>query len=109
ALAHGINGWRTLHRVHLIRAVKAWMAGEHERALAERTKALEAAEHSGEVERAAFAIQTMAGGCLWLGLWAQGRATIHSAIARDPERIREMHALRATLAWMEGRTDEARA
>jgi len=109
ALARGINALRTLHRVYLVRGVKAWMSGDHEQALAERTKAWEAAERSGEVERAAYAIQVMAGGCHWLGLWARGRATVHDAIARDPERMREMHVLRATLAWMEGRTDHARA
>jgi DNA-binding NarL/FixJ family response regulator len=106
-LARGAGDWRTLTRVYMSRGTFHEFAGELEKNIADRLRALEAADKAGETERVAFAHQSLAKAYLLLGAWEAGRSTARTGLALDPEERLNGGPARALLDWMEGRFDKA--
>jgi DNA-binding NarL/FixJ family response regulator len=77
--------------------------------IADRRRAIDAAQHSGELERLLFAQATLAGGLLRAGAWEEGRAVARAALALglQNEGGNTAAGCQAELAWMEGRHSDA--
>jgi DNA-binding CsgD family transcriptional regulator/tetratricopeptide (TPR) repeat protein len=106
-VARAAGEWRVLPRVCLSRAISHHMAGDLERALADRRRAVDAAERSGEIERLAFAYQTVADTCLVMGAWQEGRIAARAGLALDPQGLLKGMPGTTLLTWMDGRPEEA--
>jgi DNA-binding NarL/FixJ family response regulator len=106
-LARNASDWRTLARVYMNRAAFREFAGDLEGNVADRLRALEAADKAGETERVAFAHQSLAKAYLMLGEWEAGRSAARTGLALDPDKRLNGAPVRALLDWMEGRFDKA--
>src|SRR5439155_296638 len=105
AVARRAGDWRTVCNACLGRGVYAWLGGDLKQCLADRRRAAEAAERSGETERVSFAYQTVATACHLLGEWEDGRAAARAGLALDTQE-RATTIRGAVLAWMEGQFAE---
>ena len=100
------NDWRALDRAYLTRADEYELAGELEHALADRRRAVEAAQRCGEIERQVFAYHTVAETCLRMGAWRDGRDAARAGLALDLQGLLKTLPGAADLTWMEGRAHE---
>ena len=107
SLARQARDWRTLSRLYLSFAVYHWLLGELELARADRRRAVEAAERSGEAERVAFAYQALAISHFSGGDWKAGRDAARTGLGLDPQHLLLAMPGLAFLAWMEGSPEEA--
>jgi tetratricopeptide (TPR) repeat protein len=80
ALALQAGDWRTLSRVYLGRGTNKMLVGDLEGNVADRRRAVDAAERSGETERLSFAYRSLGVSLMWTGAWEEGRAAIRSAL-----------------------------
>ena len=101
------NDWRALNRVYLTRADEYELAGELEHSLADRRRAVEAAQRCGEIERQVFAYHTTAETCLRMGAWRAGRDAARAGLALDLHGLLKALPGAADLTWMDGRAHEA--
>ncbi|HEY1294878.1 MAG TPA: AAA family ATPase [Chloroflexota bacterium] len=107
-LAGQARDWGSLHHLHLGRGNNRWLRGDLDGAIADRRLAVDAAQRSGETERLMFAYAILATTLMQVGEWRDGRAAAESCLELDPEQTLTMTHAHVFLAWMDGRSEDAR-
>jgi tetratricopeptide (TPR) repeat protein/DNA-binding CsgD family transcriptional regulator len=106
-VARSSNDSRALSRGYLSRADQHSAAGDWDLALADRRRAIESAQRSGETERLMFAYENVAETYMFTGDWREGRNAARTGLELDPRGYLKGAYARHELAWMEGKPDEA--
>src|SRR5579859_346199 len=107
-LALQVGNWRTLTLLYIQRATSKMVTGDLVGSVADRRRAIDAAERSGQTERMIFARQALGFPLMWTGAWDDARAATRTGVVLDP-RQEHPYSLVANglLAWLEGRPDDA--
>jgi DNA-binding NarL/FixJ family response regulator len=107
-LALQVGNWRALTLLYIQRSTNKLLTGDVDGSVADRRRAIDAAERSGQTERMIFAHQTLGLGLMWMGAWEDARAAVRTGLMLDPrhEHPYSVYA-NGVLAWIEGRPEEA--
>lgn len=107
-LALRARDWRTLSRLYLGRGTNRMLVGDLEGNVADRRRAVDAAERTGESVRLAFANYSLGYSLMQTGAWEEARVAIRRALTLDPQQRHPYSAVSSgVLARIEGRPEDA--
>jgi DNA-binding CsgD family transcriptional regulator/tetratricopeptide (TPR) repeat protein len=100
--------WRSLSRLYLGRGTNRMLVGDLEGNVADRRRAVDAAERTGETVRLSFANYSLGYSLMQTGAWEEARAAIRRALTLDPQQRHPYSAVcTGVLARIEGRPEDA--
>jgi DNA-binding NarL/FixJ family response regulator len=102
------GNWRTLTLLYTQCGAIKFLTGDVSGSVADRARALDAADRSGQTERMIFAQQALGGALHWTGAWQDARDAMRTCLVLDPL-LEHPYTVEASalLAWMDGQPEEA--